>query len=238
MCLLFLLLILQWYRRTWSALLFDCPSCCGWVGTGLTQRVHVIMNILWHEEATLSHRIAVSFVRNEGCAGRYVGCRRGYVSTMMLESPRCESSVSLGEIAWRNCQPSATPFSLWQQHDSVMDISKDEVTGDDIANAVLKSFDALPRKAKPVERNATTKEWVPLSGIVAQSLTSTFHQAETRLIIRYREWKLHLSGTCVNLSCHYHLITNESLGLAWNVYLNLRSLRHKVSLCTIGMPRF
>lgn len=93
-----------------------------------------------------------------------------------------------------------------------MGISKDEVTGDDIADAVLKSFNALPRKAKPVVRNATTKEWVPLSGIAAQSWTSTFQQAETRLTTRYREWKLHLSGTRVGISYSYHLMTNGSLG--------------------------
>jgi len=41
------------------------------------------------------------------------------------------------------------------------------VTGDEIAIAVLKSFDKLPQKAKPLDRGSKGKEWVPLSGIVA-----------------------------------------------------------------------
>jgi tRNA-specific adenosine deaminase 1 len=43
-----------------------------------------------------------------------------------------------------------------------------DVSGDDIAELVLKQFDALPGKAKPLVRSGGVKEWVPLSGIVAQ----------------------------------------------------------------------
>lgn len=40
------------------------------------------------------------------------------------------------------------------------------ITGDDIAKCVLKTFDALPKKAKPREYPDGSREWVPLSGIV------------------------------------------------------------------------
>jgi hypothetical protein len=43
-----------------------------------------------------------------------------------------------------------------------------DVSGDDIADVVLKQFDVLPAKAKPLVRGGGVREWVPLSGIVAQ----------------------------------------------------------------------
>lgn len=43
-----------------------------------------------------------------------------------------------------------------------------EVSGDDIADAVLKEFERWPKKRKPLVRSDGVKEWVPLSGIVAQ----------------------------------------------------------------------
>lgn len=52
-----------------------------------------------------------------------------------------------------------------------------EVSGDNIADLVLKQFDALAKKAKPVDRGGGVREWVPLSGIVAQGLTSKFREA-------------------------------------------------------------
>jgi hypothetical protein len=45
----------------------------------------------------------------------------------------------------------------------------DEISGDKIANAVLEQFDTLPANVKPLNRGGGVKEWVPLSGIVAQS---------------------------------------------------------------------
>ncbi|KAI9641919.1 hypothetical protein NHQ30_009787 [Ciborinia camelliae] len=42
-----------------------------------------------------------------------------------------------------------------------------EPSADDIANVVLKRFDELPAKRKPLNRAGGVREWVPLSGIVA-----------------------------------------------------------------------
>ncbi|KAI0894145.1 adenosine deaminase/editase [Annulohypoxylon nitens] len=42
------------------------------------------------------------------------------------------------------------------------------ITPDDIAALVLKHYDALPAKRKPVVRSNDLREWVPLAGIVAQ----------------------------------------------------------------------
>ncbi|KAE9380065.1 hypothetical protein N431DRAFT_432377 [Stipitochalara longipes BDJ] len=43
-----------------------------------------------------------------------------------------------------------------------------EISGDAIAEAVLKEFDKWPTKRKPLGRSDGAKEWVPLSGIVAR----------------------------------------------------------------------
>jgi tRNA-specific adenosine deaminase 1 len=41
-------------------------------------------------------------------------------------------------------------------------------TADEIANLVLQEYDKLPAKRKPVTRDNGLREWVPLSGIVAE----------------------------------------------------------------------
>jgi tRNA-specific adenosine deaminase 1 len=43
-----------------------------------------------------------------------------------------------------------------------------DIPGDDIAEVVLQQFNALPSKRKPLARGDGVREWVPLSGIVAQ----------------------------------------------------------------------
>jgi hypothetical protein len=43
-----------------------------------------------------------------------------------------------------------------------------ELTGDSIAETVLKKFNTLPKKRKPIQRADHKREWVPLAGIVAQ----------------------------------------------------------------------
>jgi tRNA-specific adenosine deaminase 1 len=47
-----------------------------------------------------------------------------------------------------------------------------DVSGDEIAAVVLKEFEKWPTKRKPLLRGDGVKEWVPLSGIVAQGETS------------------------------------------------------------------
>jgi hypothetical protein len=44
-----------------------------------------------------------------------------------------------------------------------------EISGDEIADAVLREFERWPKKRKPLARSDGVKEWVSLSGIVAQS---------------------------------------------------------------------
>jgi hypothetical protein len=43
-----------------------------------------------------------------------------------------------------------------------------EISGDAIAETVLKEFEKWPAKRKPLVRSDGAREWVPLSGIVAQ----------------------------------------------------------------------
>ncbi|RDL41020.1 Adenosine-deaminase-containing protein [Venustampulla echinocandica] len=43
-----------------------------------------------------------------------------------------------------------------------------EISGDEIADVVLRRFDAWESKRKPLKRTNGVREWVPLSGIVAQ----------------------------------------------------------------------
>jgi hypothetical protein len=41
-------------------------------------------------------------------------------------------------------------------------------SGNDIADIVLRKFDDLPKKAKPLHRGGGAQEWIPLCGIVAE----------------------------------------------------------------------
>ena len=43
-----------------------------------------------------------------------------------------------------------------------------EVSGDEIADVVLRQFDSWEKKRKPQVRTNGVREWVSLSGIVAQ----------------------------------------------------------------------
>jgi hypothetical protein len=43
-----------------------------------------------------------------------------------------------------------------------------EISSDDVAEAVLNEFNKWPQKRKPLLRGDGIREWVPLSGIVAQ----------------------------------------------------------------------
>lgn len=54
----------------------------------------------------------------------------------------------------------------YQMSEKDMD-ERNEPSGDKIANVVLKQFDGLPTKRKPLNRGEGVREWVPLSGIVA-----------------------------------------------------------------------
>jgi tRNA-specific adenosine deaminase 1 len=45
-----------------------------------------------------------------------------------------------------------------------------EISGDAIAEAVLKEFEKWPAKRKPLVRSDGVREWVPLSGIVVQGM--------------------------------------------------------------------
>lgn len=44
-----------------------------------------------------------------------------------------------------------------------------DITNDEIANHVLRAFDALPAKFKPRSYETAATEWVPLAGIVVTS---------------------------------------------------------------------
>jgi hypothetical protein len=62
------------------------------------------------------------------------------------------------------CQPrQASQPSL---DDNLYDVM--EISGDEVAGAVLKEFGKWPQKRKPLVRSDGAREWVPLSGIVAQ----------------------------------------------------------------------
>lgn len=65
-----------------------------------------------------------------------------------------------------------------------------EIQPDDIANLVLKTFDGLEQKRKPLHRGSGVKEWVPLSGIVAHGMNAisrASHASKTDIIYR-TEW--------------------------------------------------
>ncbi len=45
-----------------------------------------------------------------------------------------------------------------------------DISGDAVADLVLRQFDTLPQKRKPLARTDGVREWVPLAGIVAESM--------------------------------------------------------------------
>jgi tRNA-specific adenosine deaminase 1 len=55
-----------------------------------------------------------------------------------------------------------------------------EVPGDAIAETVQTQYDLLPQKRKPQARGDTLREWVPLSGIVAQGGTPVIDSSYKR----------------------------------------------------------
>jgi hypothetical protein len=66
--------------------------------------------------------------------------------------------------------------------DHVMDFS-----ADDVAKVVLEEFDRLPTKRKPLVRGDGVREWVPLSGIVAQGFTPEKAGADHEADVFHRE---------------------------------------------------
>lgn len=44
----------------------------------------------------------------------------------------------------------------------------EDLSGNKIAESVLSQYELLPKKSKPLFRGGGIKEWVPMSGIVAQ----------------------------------------------------------------------
>lgn len=63
------------------------------------------------------------------------------------------------------------------------------VSDDDIADVVLRQFRAVPSKGKPLDRGGGVREWIPLSGIVAQGWRDArdYYTMTTRLTPRHRE---------------------------------------------------
>lgn len=49
-----------------------------------------------------------------------------------------------------------------------------DLDSDAIATLVQRQFDTLPAKRKPQVRGGGIKEWVPLSGIVAEGISPVF----------------------------------------------------------------
>lgn len=61
-----------------------------------------------------------------------------------------------------------------------------EISGDEIADVVLRQFDAWESKRKPLKRTNGVREWVPLSGIVAQSNCSPSWPTNPALTVELR----------------------------------------------------
>ena len=78
------------------------------------------------------------------------------------------SDVGRGWAACLACRSKSSLFSF--QPSTTKSLQLMDVSGDEIAEAVLKQFEDLPGKAKPLNRGNGVREWVPLSGIVAQGI--------------------------------------------------------------------
>lgn len=78
-----------------------------------------------------------------------------------------------GHSASENLHPSSRRDEEDNNHNKINKIERGqvmEILPDDVADLVLSNFDALEKKRKPLVREGGVKEWVPLSGIVAQRL--------------------------------------------------------------------
>lgn len=88
-----------------------------------------------------------------------------------------------------------------------------DISGDEIADVVLREFDRWPNKRKPLLRSDGVKEWVPLSGIVAQGFTpdtTADHKADSW---NRQKWP-HMSGCSVcAYSCPEERSFAENSGL-------------------------
>lgn len=72
-----------------------------------------------------------------------------------------------------------------------------EVDGDEIADAVLKNFGSWEKKRKPLVRTNGVREWVPLSGIVAQGDSWVLFVQNLMLMICREAW-LNMLKFCVS----------------------------------------
>ncbi len=93
-----------------------------------------------------------------------------------------------------------------------------DISGDDIAEVVLREVDKWPAKRKPLVRSDGVREWVPLSGIVAHSLFKAPEMAQqiTGLIIEIGRGSLTCLAAayvCIILYSMAHF-AYEDLGLA------------------------
>ena len=59
-----------------------------------------------------------------------------------------------------------------QEHSPIPRLTYMEHTGDSIAETVQTQFESLPAKRKPHSRASGVREWVPLSGVVAEGTQS------------------------------------------------------------------
>lgn len=78
-----------------------------------------------------------------------------------------------------------------------------EISGDDIAEVVLKQFDSWEKKRKPIIRTNGVREWVPLSGIVAEGIADLpkIMVKIPILTLLYRNKWIYLFSCCVENRC-------------------------------------
>jgi len=92
-----------------------------------------------------------------------------------------------------------------------------EISGDEIAEVVLREFEKWPKKCKPIVRSEWVKEWVPMSGIVAHGFSSENDDAEheANFLSRKKYWYSYLLGSSVSafIYCNVRFYTKMCLGL-------------------------
>ena len=77
-----------------------------------------------------------------------------------MEGLKATTSISLDKVIG--------PHALSDRHGRIPRPILMEHTGDIIAEAVQKKLESLPQKRKPQSRGSGVREWVPLSGVVAE----------------------------------------------------------------------
>jgi len=99
-------------------------------------------------------------------------------------------------------EPGAQTSSILLPTSEAARDAMEDALSDGVADTVLKQFYDLPKKGKPLLRGGGVKEWVPLSGIVAEGeICGVLSQVQNaNAVFRKREFEMCSPGVILLVS--------------------------------------